>query len=68
MRVALYRGLSIYGKAKGKHVVLDNCEQENIPDMFTSNNYTPGLTETHNESKRFQRYTILDKTLFKFSF
>jgi hypothetical protein len=40
MRVALYRGFSVYGKAKGKLNVLDNSEQENIPHMLTSNNYT----------------------------
>lgn len=68
MRVTLYRGFSVYGKSKGKHIVLDNSEQENIPDMFTSNNYIPGLIKTHNESIQFQRHTILDKTLFKISF
>jgi len=40
MRVALYRGFSVYGKANGKLNALDNSEQENIPHMFTSNNYT----------------------------
>jgi len=34
MSVALYRGFSVYGKAKGKRIVLDNSEQENIPDVF----------------------------------
>jgi hypothetical protein len=43
MRVALYRGFSVYGKAKEKLNVLDNSEQENTPGMFTSNDYIPSL-------------------------
>jgi hypothetical protein len=34
MRVALYQGFIVYGKAKAKLIALDNSEQENKPDMF----------------------------------